>query len=104
MKGKMFSNICFARNKNKLIFHKFKFCFIHTKYSNWPHTKVLHEEIVTDSKQFKQQKCQNLKRNLDHLSIVQKDLQSCVMEFQKAKAEPEYCIIPLESWLCSYTN
>ena len=40
---------------------------------------------MLDSKQFKQQKSQHVKKNIDHLVIVQKDLQNCVQEYQKAK-------------------
>ena len=47
--------------------------------------QVLQEDVVTDSKNFKQQKTQHVKKNIDHLVIVQKDLQNCVQEYQKAK-------------------
>ena len=40
---------------------------------------------MTDSKHFKQQKTQHVKKNIDHLVIVQKDLQNCVQEYQKSK-------------------
>ena len=47
--------------------------------------KVLQEDIVKDSKAFKQAKINNVKKTTDQLSIVQKDLQTCVLEFQKIK-------------------
>ena len=47
--------------------------------------QVLQEDVVTDSKNFKQQKTQHVKKNIDHLVIVQKDLQNCIQEYQKSK-------------------
>ena len=47
--------------------------------------QVLQEDVYTDSKYFKQQKTQHVKKNIDHLVIVQKDLQNCVQEYQKSK-------------------
>ena len=40
--------------------------------------QVLQEELVRDSKGFKQLKNQNIKKNLDQIVIVQRDLQNCV--------------------------
>ena len=39
---------------------------------------MLQEELVRDSKGFKQLKNQNIKKNLDQIVIVQRDLQNCV--------------------------
>ena len=47
--------------------------------------QVLQEEIVLDSKNFKQQKTQHVKKTIDNLGIVQKDLQNCVQEYQKMR-------------------
>jgi len=47
--------------------------------------QVLHEDIVADSKSHKQQKTQHVKKIIDHLVIVQKDLQNCVQDYQKSK-------------------
>ena len=48
---------------------------------------MLQEDIIKDSKNFKSSKCQNVKKTTDQLSIVQKDLQNCVQEFQRVKTE-----------------
>ena len=47
----------------------------------------MQEELIKDSKNYKQSKCQNVKKHTDHLIIVQKDLQNCVQDFQKLKVE-----------------
>ena len=47
--------------------------------------QVLQEDIIADSKNHKQLKTQHVKKNLDHLVIVQKDLQNCVQDYQKVK-------------------
>ena len=49
--------------------------------------QVLQEDIIKDSKNFKSCKNNNVKKHIDHLTIVQKDLQTCVQEFQKTKNE-----------------
>ena len=47
----------------------------------------MQEDIIKDSKNFKQSKCQNIKKNTDALIIVQKDLQNCVKDFHKIRSE-----------------
>ena len=47
--------------------------------------KVMQEDIIRDSKAFKQSKLNNVKKATDHLAIIQKDLQTCVAEYQKVK-------------------
>ena len=47
----------------------------------------MQEDLIKDSKNFKQSKCQNVKKHTDALIIVQKDLQNCVKDFQKIKLE-----------------
>ena len=47
---------------------------------------MLQEEVVKDSKLFKQQKTEKVKRSLEQLAMVQRDLQGCVMDLSKAKA------------------
>ena len=48
---------------------------------------MLQEDIIKDSKNFKSSKCQHVKKTTDQLTIVQKDLQNCVQEFQRVKTE-----------------
>ena len=47
--------------------------------------KVLQDDIVRDSKNFKNKKLQNVKKQTDHMEIIQKDLQNCIQDFCKAK-------------------
>ena len=47
--------------------------------------KVLQDDIVRDSKNFKNKKLQNVKKQTDHIEIIQKDLQNCILDFCKAK-------------------
>ena len=47
--------------------------------------KVLQDDIVRDSKNFKNKKLQNVKKQTDHIEIIQKDLQNCIQDFCKAK-------------------
>ena len=47
----------------------------------------MQEDIIKDSKNYKQSKCQNVKKHTDALIIVQKDLQNCVKDFHKIRSE-----------------
>ena len=47
----------------------------------------MQEDLIKDSKNYKQSKCQNVKKHTDALIIVQKDLQNCVKDFNKIRSE-----------------
>ena len=59
--------------ENELLFSYKKLC------------QILQEDIVRDSKNFRNTKLHNVKKHTDHLEIVQKDLHNCIQDFCKAK-------------------